>query len=126
MPPCGRCRKPAKVVFRSTTDHPVPRCWDCAPSMAEAIAMGWLDLPGDDPVMTRCDRCGAPLGAGEDHQAHEHGCAPDGGCTCDVTYCPDCCTAVGECSVAVGGPEEDEAIARAEDAYEAYLDRMGA
>lgn len=76
--------------------------------------------------MTRCDRCGIPLGPDEDHQAHEHGCvAPT--CTCDIYWCPECCAVVGECStLAVGDPDEDYAIDRAEVAYERYLDRLGA
>lgn len=45
MPPCGQCGKPSNVVYQAKTDHPVPRCWDHAPSLPAAMALGWIDPP---------------------------------------------------------------------------------
>lgn len=42
LPPCNVCHGTANVVYQATSDHPVPRCWEHAPPMAEAIALGWL------------------------------------------------------------------------------------
>lgn len=48
MPPCGRCGKPSTVVYQAKTEHPVPRCWDHAPALPEAIALGWITPTGVD------------------------------------------------------------------------------
>jgi len=45
MPKCGRCPKPSTVVYKADTTHPVPRCWDHAPPLPEAMALGWIDSP---------------------------------------------------------------------------------
>lgn len=47
MPPCPVCQAPSRVIFRTDTDHPIPRCWDHAPTQGDALALGWLDPPTD-------------------------------------------------------------------------------
>lgn len=48
MPLCARCKdRPAQVVYRATSDAPIPRCFSCAPQVSEALALGWLDDKGD-------------------------------------------------------------------------------
>lgn len=48
MPTCTRCNdRPANVVYRATSDQPIPRCWTCAPQMSEAHALGWLPSISD-------------------------------------------------------------------------------
>ena len=46
-PTCGHesCHTAATVVFRYRTPDPIARCWEHCPTMAQAIALGWMDPP---------------------------------------------------------------------------------
>lgn len=52
MPACGHggCEQRSSVIYRATSERPIPRCWDHAPRLHEGIALGWLDSPSRDPL----------------------------------------------------------------------------
>lgn len=42
---CSICHQRASVIYRTDTDHPIPRCWTHAPDLPTAVALGWIDPP---------------------------------------------------------------------------------